>query len=65
MEHRRFILEPFEREPGHWRVRLSRDDGSAFTCRGTTSDRYETRDYPNSESAMVAAQTDIDYGTIR
>jgi hypothetical protein len=65
MEHKGFLIDAFERGPGCWYAKVARVDGSSFTHQGKPHDRYDTVEYPNSESAVTAATIDIDLCSIR
>ncbi len=65
MEHKGFVIETVERAPDRWCAKVTRAGGGSVTHQGKANDRYETVDYPNSESALMAAKMDVEFGVIR
>jgi hypothetical protein len=65
MEHKGFNIDAYQRGPGVWYAKVARVNGSSFTHQGKPRDQYETVEYPNSESAVMAATIDIDLCSIR
>ena len=64
MEYKRFIVDAFEREPGHWRARIIRRGGQPLTAARRTKLQFfvtET-DSTSASEAMILAMAAIDAG---
>jgi len=64
MRHKGFDIEPSQTQSGQWRATIAHPDG-IMVSNGRQMDRHETREYPNSESAVEAAKLEIDLLRVR
>jgi len=64
MHHKAFNIEASESQPGRWRATVIHPDGT-LVHNGKQVESCQTRDYPNSESALEAARLDIDFTRIK
>jgi hypothetical protein len=60
MRHKGFDIEPSQTQSGQWRATISHADGT-IVGHGRQMDRFETGEYPNSQSAVTAAKMEIDF----
>jgi hypothetical protein len=60
MGHKGFNIEPSQTQSGQWRATITHPGGTVIAS-GKQVDRFETGDYPNSESAIGAAKMEIDF----
>jgi len=64
MRHKGFSIEPSQTQSGQWRATITHPDGT-MVANGKQVDSFETKDYPNSESAVEAAKMEIDFLRVR
>ena len=64
MRHKGFNIEPSQSQSGQWRATITHPDGTLVN-HDKQVDCCETGDYPNSDSAVVAAKMEIDFLRIR
>jgi len=60
MLHKGFNIEPSQAQSGQWRATITHPDGTMIS-HGRQMDRYETGEYPDSQSAVTAAKMEIDF----
>jgi hypothetical protein len=60
MPHKGFNIEPSQTQSGQWRATITHPGGTMI-ANGKQVDRFETGDYPNSESAIEAAKMEINF----
>jgi hypothetical protein len=60
MLHKGFNIEPSQTQSCEWRATISHPDGT-MVSHGWQMDRYETGEYPKSQSAVEAAKLEIDF----
>ncbi len=60
MNHKKFDIAPFERKPGVWRAKITREDGSPIEHDGLKRPEFETSDATTAEEAEQLAIDQID-----
>jgi hypothetical protein len=60
MLHKGFNIEPSQTQSGQWRATITHPAGT-MVGHGRQMDRFETSEYPNSQSAVEAAKLEIDF----
>jgi hypothetical protein len=59
MVHKGVNIEPSQTQSGQWRATISHPDGT-MVGHSRQMDRFETGEYPNTQSAVEAAKLEID-----